>query len=75
MLRRILLFISIALVALVLFITLATDGIIMDGFSRVERSFVMRNLPRAENAIADGVRSLGTRRRIGPPGMPLIGLP
>ena len=59
MLRRILLFTGVTLVVMLLFITLATDRVIMNGFSAVERGFMMRNLARAENAISEQVSSLG----------------
>ncbi len=59
MLRRILLFIGVTLIVMLFFITLATDSVIMKGFSHVERNFMMRNLARAENAISDQVSSMG----------------
>jgi two-component sensor histidine kinase/sensor domain CHASE-containing protein len=59
MLRRILLFTGVTLVVMLLFITLATDTVLNEGFARLERGFVTRNLARAQNAISDQERSLG----------------
>ncbi len=59
MLRRILLFTGITLVVMLLFITLATRTVLMNGFSRLEKGFLERNVSRAENAISDEVTSLG----------------
>jgi len=58
-LRRILLFTAVTLVVMLLFITLATGRVVMNGFSAVERGFMMRNLARAENAITEQVSSVG----------------
>ncbi|HVP19317.1 MAG TPA: CHASE4 domain-containing protein, partial [Spirochaetia bacterium] len=60
MLRRILLFIGITLVAMLLIITLATRTVFLEGFSKLERSFLEVNLVRVENAIFDEIVDLGT---------------
>jgi two-component sensor histidine kinase/sensor domain CHASE-containing protein len=59
MLRRILLFIGITLVAMLLIIMIATRTILLAGFSRLEMSFLEKNMARAQNAISDEIDSLG----------------
>jgi two-component sensor histidine kinase/sensor domain CHASE-containing protein len=59
MLRRILFFTGITLVVMFLFITVITRTVLLNGFSRLEKGFLDRNVQRAENAISDEITSLG----------------
>ncbi len=59
MLRRILLFTGVTLVVMLLFISLATRTVLNEGFARLERGFVARNLARARNGILELERSIG----------------
>jgi two-component sensor histidine kinase/sensor domain CHASE-containing protein len=58
MLRRILLFTGITLVVMLLLITFATRSVLEDGFSRLEKEFLERNVARVENAISDQIAAL-----------------
>jgi len=59
MLRRILFFIGLTLVAMFAIITVATRSILLEGFSRLEKAFMERNVARVQNAVADELFDLG----------------
>jgi two-component sensor histidine kinase/sensor domain CHASE-containing protein len=59
MLRRILLFTGVTLVVMLLFISLVTRTVLNEGFARLERGFVTRNLARVRNGISELERSIG----------------
>ncbi|HVO39168.1 MAG TPA: CHASE4 domain-containing protein [Spirochaetia bacterium] len=59
MLRRILFFIGLTFVVMFAIITVATRTILMEGFSRLEKTFMERNVARVQNAVADELSDLG----------------
>ncbi len=59
MLRRIILFTGITLVAMILLITFATRTVLTNGFSRLEADLLVKNLQQVENALSDELDALG----------------
>ncbi|HTP58472.1 MAG TPA: CHASE4 domain-containing protein [Spirochaetia bacterium] len=59
MLKRILLFTGLTLVVMLLFIMLATSTVLNNGFARIERGFMTRNIARVQNAFSEQEKSLG----------------
>ena len=58
MLRRILFVIGVTLVVMLTLISIATRTVLMEGYSRLEASFMERNVERVQNTVSDELSAL-----------------